>query len=176
MALGDSGGKKLDWPAVKQICSSADIDRLACLGMVYLNSTTVDRVKPPLLNHHTLPHRIHADPNTTIVQSKYAEAAKQFGGSIKPESYQRGLWVISKKLAEAQGGSAPSTPAKGSAKKSGKRVASEAADQDDEEPETPKRARKGTAGAKRGKSSTAESAPPSPKIEEDGHELDGVFA
>ncbi|KAK3115170.1 hypothetical protein LTR53_005769 [Teratosphaeriaceae sp. CCFEE 6253] len=176
MALGDSGGKKLDWPAVKQICSSADIDRLACLGMVYLNSTTVDKVPSPLRIHHTLAHRIHTDQNTTTVQSKYAEAARQFGGSIKPESYQRGLWVISKKLAEAQGGSAPGTSAEGSAKKGGKRVASEAADQDDGELETPKRAKKGAAGAKRGKSSTAESAPPSPKIEEDGHELDGVFA
>ena len=42
-------------------------------------------------------------PNTDAKnQAKYHEAAQQFGGTIKPESYKRQLWVISKKIKEAE--------------------------------------------------------------------------
>lgn len=35
------------------------------------------------------------------MQSKWTAAAEQFGGNIKPESYKRGLWVITKKVKDA---------------------------------------------------------------------------
>ncbi|KAK5131295.1 hypothetical protein LTR08_001134 [Meristemomyces frigidus] len=77
MVMGSNGGAKMTWPAVKKLCTQGDIDRLACLAVVFLSSEDVDK-------------------------AKYTLAAQQFGGNIKPESYKRGLWVITKKIREAE--------------------------------------------------------------------------
>ncbi|KAK0333892.1 hypothetical protein LTR91_023479 [Friedmanniomyces endolithicus] len=124
MVLGEQTGAKLTWPAVKKLCTQSDIDRLACLAVAFINSGTVD-------------------------QSIYTAAANQFGGGIKPDSYKRGLWVISKRIKDAQasgkldGVASPlATPGKGTPKKGGKRAAGEEGDRDDEEVQTPKRVKK----------------------------------
>ncbi|KAK0257471.1 hypothetical protein LTS09_007518 [Friedmanniomyces endolithicus] len=132
MVLGEQTGAKLTWPAVKKLCTQSDIDRLACLAVAFINSGTVD-------------------------QSIYTAAANQFGSGIKPDSYKRGLWVISKRIKDAQasgkldGVASPlATPGKGTPKKGGKRAAGEEGDRDDEEVQTPKRVKKDSAGGGKG--------------------------
>ncbi|KAK4890073.1 hypothetical protein LTR27_011179 [Elasticomyces elasticus] len=122
MVLGDAN---VSWPEVKKLCTAADIDRLACLAVAAINSGSMD-------------------------QASYNIAANQFGGGIKPGSYKRGLWVISKKIKDAQakgdGASPAPSPAKGTPK-GGKRKAAATADgdQDDEEAENPKSNKKAKA-------------------------------
>ncbi|TKA33503.1 hypothetical protein B0A54_14680 [Friedmanniomyces endolithicus] len=131
MVLGEQTGAKLTWPAVKKLCTQSDIDRLACLAVAFINSGTVD-------------------------QSIYTAAANQFGSGIKPDSYKRGLWVISKRIKDAQasgkldGVASPiATPGKGSTKNGGKRAGAEEGDRDDEEGETPKKMKKNGKGVKK---------------------------
>ncbi|KAK5116343.1 hypothetical protein LTR85_009315 [Meristemomyces frigidus] len=138
MAIGANGGGKLTWTAVKKHCTPADIERLACLAVVFLMSDDVDK-------------------------SKYSAAAEQFGGNIKPDSYKRGLWVITKKIKDAEeksgsddagdGDEGAPKKAKGGRKR---KAASEGVD-DAEKPQ----AKKGK-GGKRGKKAK------SPEAEEDG--------
>ncbi|KAK5674719.1 hypothetical protein LTS10_012455 [Elasticomyces elasticus] len=115
MVLGDAN---VSWPEVKKLCSASDIDRLACLAVAAINSGSMD-------------------------QASYTKAANQFGGGIKPDSYKRGLWVISKKIKDAQakgdGASPAPSPTKGTPKGGKRKAAATAnADLDDEEAETPK--------------------------------------
>ncbi|KAK1056028.1 hypothetical protein LTR74_015222 [Friedmanniomyces endolithicus] len=124
MVLGEQTGATLTWLAVKKLCTQSDIDRLACLAVAFINSGTVD-------------------------QSIYTAAANQFGSGIKPDSYKRGLWVISKRIKDAQASgkldgvaSSPVMSGKGT-KKGGKRAGGEEGDPDDEEEvQTPKRVKK----------------------------------
>ncbi|KAK0285815.1 hypothetical protein LTR35_005155 [Friedmanniomyces endolithicus] len=150
MVLGEQAGAKLTWPAVKKLCTQSDIDRLACLAVAFINSGTVDqarRTPNPRPNH---PRNYFNSPR--------CPAANQFGGGIKPDSYKRGLWVISKRIKDAQasgkldGVASPvTTPGKVTAKKGGKRAAGEEGDPDDEEEvQTPKRVKKDSAGGKKG--------------------------
>ncbi|KAK5698253.1 hypothetical protein LTR97_007214 [Elasticomyces elasticus] len=123
MVLGDAN---VSWPEVKKLCTAADIDRLACLAVAAINSGSMD-------------------------QASYTKAANQFGGGIKPDSYKRGLWVISKKIKDAQakgdGASPTQSPTKGTPKggKAAKRKAADHADHDDEEAKTPKSNKKAKA-------------------------------
>ncbi|KAK6398196.1 hypothetical protein LTR65_003276 [Meristemomyces frigidus] len=135
MAIGANGGGKLTWPAVKKLCSQADIERLACLAVAFLASEDVDK-------------------------SKYAIAAKQFGGNIKPDSYKRALWVITKKVKDAGekgeldgvGDEDEGTPKKGKGGKKRKAASSEEVEGDDDAGKL--KAKKGKLGGKRGKKAT----------------------
>ncbi|KAK3628170.1 hypothetical protein LTR56_018782 [Elasticomyces elasticus] len=122
MVLGDAN---VSWPEVKKLCTAADIDRLACLAVAAINSGSMD-------------------------QASYTKAANQFGGGIKPDSYKRGLWVISKRIKDAQaksnGASPTPSPTKGTPKGGKRKAAATAnADQDDDEVETPKTNKKAKA-------------------------------
>ncbi|KAK3675639.1 hypothetical protein LTR78_004280 [Recurvomyces mirabilis] len=122
MAPGDNGGGKLSWQAVKKLCTPGDIDRLACLAVAHINGADQSKV--------------------------YHVAAQQFGGNIKPESYKRGMWVISKKIKDAGGavdsgnevdGRDAQAKTKGGAKRGPKR---KACSESSEGEKKPKRAKK----------------------------------
>ncbi|TKA83876.1 hypothetical protein B0A55_00129 [Friedmanniomyces simplex] len=158
MVLGEQNGAKLTWPAVKKLCTQSDIDRLACLAVAFINSGPVD-------------------------QAIYTAAANQFGSGIKPDSYKRGLWVISKRIKDAQasgkldGGGSPVTPGKGE-RKGSKRAAGDDGDRDDEEVETPKRSKKEAAASRREikKEVEGELGHASAKDKEAGDDLDNYFS
>ncbi|KAK4565556.1 hypothetical protein LTR86_004173 [Recurvomyces mirabilis] len=147
MAPGDNGGGKLSWQAFKKLCTPGDIDRLACLAVAYINGADTNKV--------------------------YHVAAQQFGGNIKPESYKRGMWVISKKIKDAggavdsgneEGGHKAPAKGEGGAKRGPKRKASSESSEDEEKP---KRAKKsGTAASAAVEAEGEEAADP---------DLDGTF-
>ncbi|KAK0367217.1 hypothetical protein LTR02_001797 [Friedmanniomyces endolithicus] len=154
MVLGEQTGAKLTWPAVKKLCTQSDIDRLACLAVAFINSGTVDQARPTPSPHS---NKIPENPFKPPCSRARHRAANQFGSGIKPDSYKRGLWVITKRIKDAQAsgkldGVASSpvmTPGKASTKKGGKRAAGEDGDRDDDEGvQTPKRVKKDGGGGK----------------------------
>ncbi len=76
MVLGEQTGAKLTWPAVKKLCTQSDIDRLACLAVAFINSGTVDQVRPTHSNK--IPENPFKPPRCRTWPRSPCSASKSF--------------------------------------------------------------------------------------------------
>lgn len=96
MPPGQTIPGNLSFAVAREILKTDDMERLAC---AFLNAT--DNVNVSLL----LPRAPWSFSRSLCLQFNAEKAAREFG-NVKPESFKRAIWVITKKLKEhgANGG------------------------------------------------------------------------